>query len=78
MTPRSQSQERPDGPDRREAAGTKHPPAGNAIHDPEQQTQRDDMPKEEQPTRGEPGRGSAPARPEDLPAEGMPRPKKGA
>lgn len=34
--------------------------AGNAIHDPENQTRRLDMPEDEQTTAGEPMRGSAP------------------
>jgi hypothetical protein len=44
-------------------------PAGNAIYDPSQQTQRLDMPAEEQKTAGEPARGTAPPRPEDLPVD---------
>lgn len=35
-------------------------PAGNAIYDPAEQTTREDMPREEQPSEGEVHRGSLP------------------
>jgi hypothetical protein len=75
MTARPHDPERQDHQEKRETAGTKHP-AGNAIHDPDEQTRRRDLPDAEQDAEGEPLRGTAPARRSDLPP-GMPRSPKG-
>jgi hypothetical protein len=40
-------------------------PSGNAIYDPGEQTQRRDMPREEQPSEGPSLRGSQPSQEED-------------
>jgi hypothetical protein len=75
LTPSPHEPERQDQQEERENAGTKHP-AGNAIHDPDEQTRRRDMPDAEQDSEGEPLRGTAPARRSELPP-GMPRSAKG-
>jgi hypothetical protein len=48
------------------ASASNDAPAGNAIYDPRQQTRRRDL-EDEPEAQGEPRRGTAPPRPQDLP-----------